>query len=349
MTYEEILARMLARVPDTMDKREGSLIYDALAPAAVELRQMYASLEANASEGFADTATRPYLIKRAAERGLKPRPATKAIVKVKATPALDIPIGARFSLDEINYSMTEKIDGQHYKLECDAPGSIGNLSSGDLVPIEYIEGLTKMEIIQLLIPADDEEETEIFRKRYFDSFQSQAFSGNIADYKARVDSLPGVGGVKVYPAKNGAGTVGLVIVNSDYDVPSTSLIEQVQNEVDPPESAGKGTGLAPIGHVVTVSGVTAAPVNIATTITYASGWNFSEAKALIESAIDGYFKELAEAWADEPFLVARIAQIETRILNLEGVIDIGGTTLNGSAQNLQLGADSIPRRGTVSG
>lgn len=349
MTYEEILARMLARVPDTVDKREGSLIYDAVAPAAIELRQMYVELEASQAESFADTATRPYLIKRAAERGLKPRPATKATAKAKATPAIDIPVGARFSLDEINYSVAEKIDAQHYKIECEAYGSVGNRSGGELVPIEYIDGLAKMEIVELLIPADDEEETEIFRKRYFDSFESQAFGGNVADYKARVDSIPGVGGVKVYPAKHGAGTVGLVIVNSDYGVPSMDLIQQVQNAIDPPENAGKGAGLAPIGHVVTVSGVTATTVNIATTVTCAGGWNFSEAKAAIEAAIDGYFKELSAAWADEPFIVVRIAQIETRILNLEGVIDIGGTTLNGAAQNLQLGADSIPKRGAISG
>ena len=33
MEYRYILSRMLERVPDIMDKREGSVIYDALAPA----------------------------------------------------------------------------------------------------------------------------------------------------------------------------------------------------------------------------------------------------------------------------------------------------------------------------
>lgn len=45
VTYEEILERMLERVPDDMDKREGSLIYDALAPAAIELQIMYIELD----------------------------------------------------------------------------------------------------------------------------------------------------------------------------------------------------------------------------------------------------------------------------------------------------------------
>lgn len=37
MSYEGILQRMLDRVPNTFDKREGSIIFDALAPAAMEM------------------------------------------------------------------------------------------------------------------------------------------------------------------------------------------------------------------------------------------------------------------------------------------------------------------------
>ncbi|MDO4754447.1 MAG: baseplate J/gp47 family protein, partial [Bacillota bacterium] len=282
-----------------MDKREGSVIYDAVAPVAAELAQAYIQMDALLDAGFADTAVGKNLDRRASERGILRRRATAAVRKAALTGAI-VPVGVRFSGDDLNFEVSEKISEGEYKLTCETPGDEGNRYKGVLYPIDYIEGFSSAVMTDILIPGEDEEGDDAFRKRYFDSFQSQAFGGNVADYKARVDSLPGVGGVKVYPAKNGAGTVGLVIVNSDYDVPSTSLIEQVQNEVDPPESAGKGTGIAPIGHVVTVSGVTAAPVNIASTITYASGWSFSEAKALIESAIDGYFKELAEAWADEP-------------------------------------------------
>ena len=41
ISYEDILQRMLDRVPGTLDKREGSIIYDALAPAAMEFMAMY--------------------------------------------------------------------------------------------------------------------------------------------------------------------------------------------------------------------------------------------------------------------------------------------------------------------
>lgn len=346
--FESILSRILARIPSDLDTREGSLIYDAVAPVAAELAQAYIQIAVLLDAGFADTAIGKNLDRRAVERGLIRRKATAAVRKAALT-GTEVPAGTRFSGGDLNFVAFEQISAGEYKLLCETPGDAGNRYKGVLYPIDYVEGLQSAEMTDVIIPGEDEESDDAFRKRYFDSFGSQAFGGNVADYKARVDSIPGVGGVKVYPAKHGAGTVGLVITSSTYDVPSTELIQQVQSAIDPPEDAGRGAGLAPIGHVVTVSGVTATTVNIATTITYAGGWNFGEAKTAIETAIDGYFKELAASWADEPFIVVRIAQIETRILNFKGVIDIGGTTLNGAAQNLQLDANSIPKRGTISG
>ena len=41
MTFDYIMNRMLESVPDTVDKREGSIIYDALSPAAAELVKCY--------------------------------------------------------------------------------------------------------------------------------------------------------------------------------------------------------------------------------------------------------------------------------------------------------------------
>ena len=41
VTYEDILKRMLSRVSADLDKREGSILYDALAPAAMEMQMMY--------------------------------------------------------------------------------------------------------------------------------------------------------------------------------------------------------------------------------------------------------------------------------------------------------------------
>lgn len=352
ITFEFIMDSLLGTVrtvEPNLDTREGSIIYTALAPPALELANMFAELDEIIRDAYADTAVREALILRARERGLTPYPAKKAIRK--AVFNKDVEIGTRFSLGDYNYAVISKIDAEEhtYKLECETAGAVGNRDSGTLLPIDFVEGLTVATLSDVLIPGEDEEDTEMFRRRYFQSFNSQAFGGNIADYKEKVDALQGVGGVKVYPTKNGAGTVGLTIISSDYGVPSTELIQEVQTVIDPVETTGEGKGLAPIGHKVTVSGVIEKVINIATTITYASGWNYEEAKTHLESAVDVYFKELSKSWANSETIVVRIAQIETRLLNLDGVLDIANTTLNGEAVNIQLAADEIPKKGTVNG
>ena len=54
----------------------------------------------------------------------------------------------------------------------------------------------------MVIPGEDEEDTEVFRQRYMDSLNAQAFGGNRADYLEKVNAIPGVGGVKVYRVWN---------------------------------------------------------------------------------------------------------------------------------------------------
>ncbi len=118
-TYQVILERMLARVPEEFDKREGSILYDALAPAAAELQMAYINLESVFREMFADTASRDCLIRRAAERGISPYPATHAILKGIFTPvSVAVPVGARFRCGGNTYHTTAKeVDGE-YRMEC---------------------------------------------------------------------------------------------------------------------------------------------------------------------------------------------------------------------------------------
>lgn len=352
-TYEEIMRRVLSRVPSNIDKREGSLIWDATAPMSVEHAILYAAIDFILRATFADTAPREYLIRRAAERGLAPYPATFAVLQADFN--MEVPIGSRFSLGRLNYIITERLAGHDtpitvaFRVRCETAGRIGNTLFGSLIPIQYIDGLTNAELVELLIPGDDEEDTEHFRQRYFDSLSSQAFGGNIADYKTKVNALDGVGGVKVYPVWNGGGTVKLVIIASDYSAPTPELIDIVQTAIDPVQNQGHGFGIAPIGHVVTVAGVMSVSIDVAVDITYQDGWSWADVAPYAIQVVDGYFKELGTEWEDNAALIVRVSQIETRFLSLPGIVDVANTTLNGSTQNLFLGADEIPVRGDVSG
>lgn len=350
-TYESILSDMISAVnasyPD-IDTREGSVIYTALAPAAAELANMYIELDNVLDESFADTQTRDFLIRRAAERGVVVKNATTAIRKGEFTPStLDIPIGSRFSLNMLNYKVIEKVSNEVYKLECESAGIDGNNETGALIPIDYIDGLETATLTDVLIPGEDEEGTEEFRQRYFDSLNTQAFGGNVADYVEKTKALQGVGGVKVYPIWNGGGTVKLVIIDSAYGIPTNTLINDVQSAIDPTGNQGEGQGLAPIGHTVTVGGVTGTTVNISTSITLQSTYTWEDVQDDIQNKIDEYFLELAKDWENESALVVRISQIESRLLDVPGVLDVENTKINDSTSNLVLGADNIPIRGEI--
>lgn len=205
-TYEAILARMLQKalsINGNLDTREGSLVWYGDAPAAVELQNLYIALETVLNETFADTASRPYLILRAAERGVYPQPASPAILQMAITPTtLFLRPNTRFSIGELNYYVSADRGNGNYELTCETAGEAGNNYTGMVIPIEYVEGLETCKIISILVPGEDEEDTEAFRQRYLDGMNATAFGGNRIDYIEKVNAIPGVGGVKVYRAWN---------------------------------------------------------------------------------------------------------------------------------------------------
>lgn len=350
-TFEAILQRMLDMVPGAVDKREGSIIYNALSPAALELAQMYIELDTTYNLTFADTSTGEYLSRRTAEFGVNREEATKAIrlgiFKNEVGDYIDIVIGSRFSLENLNYTAIEKISTGQYKLECEALGILGNQDFGQLIPIQNIAGLATAELTDVLVPGEDEETDENLRARFYEVVNNPTFGGNISQYKQTINFIDGVGGTKVFPTWQGGGTVKCTIIASDFSTPSTQLISDVQEAVDPTQNQGKGYGTAPIGHQVTIAGVQSVAVNVVATLTLEAGYSVPQVQSDIEAAIDNYLLGLRKSWADNSGLIVRTAFIDSGILGVLGVTDISGTSLNGVQANLEMGEENIPVLGTV--
>ena len=394
-TYEAILQRMLARVPDRFDKREGSVIWDTHSPTAIELQILYIELDSVLREAYGDTASREFLILRCRERGIHPREATKAVLKGVFVPGSIDVAGQRFNIGDMNYVVRGKIADGEYQVECETAGKAGNQFFGAMIPMEYIKGLQSAELTGILIPGEDEEGTEELRQRYFSSFRENAFGGNRADYLEKTNAIPGVGRTKVTRVWNSdvspadmipkegvetwydgikgtlsgdvrhwldsvfqaakqkklttGGTVLLTIIDSEFGPASETLVEAVQAAIDPEVNAGEGVGLAPIGHVVRVESAAARTVDIRTDITFEPGYGWGSLQAPIEDAIAAYLLELRKGWAEASSLVVRISQIDNRILNVPGIIDVQETLVNGARGNLELGEYEIPVLGGVSG
>lgn len=342
-SFEEIMERTLAKVSTDVDKREGSVIYNAMAPTNEEIANIFVLLDAIYENGFADTAEREYLILRCKERGITPEPATYAILKGDFN--MEIPIGNRFNLGDLNYvniAFIGSSDGRYYyQLQCETLGTEGNVQFGELSAIDFVDTDMEGSITELLIPAEDEEDTEVLRQRYLDSFSTTPFGGNQDDYKTEVGKLDGVGGVKIIPVWAGGGTVKLIIINSNYDKASETLVAKVQEAIDP-SPQGTGAGLAPIGHTVTVASCSEREITISVRCTFDDGYNWAMVEDLVTKAISDYLLEVRKNWANSSTSIVRISQIENRILNIEGIIDVQDTTINNSTENLTLGFEEIP-------
>lgn len=394
-TYETIRDRMLARVPDRFDKREGSVIWDTHSPAAIELQILYLELDNILKEAYGDSASMEYLILRCRERGIAPRQATHAVLKGVFVPA-DIEVsGQRFNIGDRNYVVTERIADGEYRVRCESPGRVGNQYLGNMIPVEYIQGLQTAELTELLIPGEDEEETEELRSRYFDSFDDHAFGGNRTDYLEKTNAIPGVGRTKVTRVWNTdispaemipkesverwydstketlsgevrdwlnsvfraakekklttGGTVLLTIINSEFGAASETLVQKVQTAMDPEVNAGEGYGLAPMGHVVKVESAKERKVTVKASLIFEPGYGWNNLQGLLEEAVSDYLLELRKEWADASYLVVRISQIDTRLLNVQGVLDVQNTSINGVMSNLSLEKYEIPVLGGVSG
>lgn len=341
-TFENLMDEKLKNISSDIDKREGSVVWDSLAPNALETAMVYQELNAYYKETFGSTASRIYLIERCRERGIFPKPASAGVYKGQFD--IEIPIGQRFSLDLYNYKIikfVQKNSFYEYELECETLGTAPNSNFGQLIPIGYLPGLKVAKLVETLIPGEEEEETESLRQRYLNSFNSQAFGGNIKDYEEKTLSISGVGAVKVTPVWNGGGTVKLTILNSEFDVASSSLVDKVQQTIDPTKDY-TGKGIAPIGHIVTVETASKETIYIATKLTL-SGIEIENIKDDIDNSLKQYFLELRKQWAKSNNIVIRISQIESRILAVNpNIIDIKGTKINGYEKNLEIASNEIP-------
>lgn len=369
-TFQYLMESALGHVPDSLDKREGSIIYDALAPACYELAEYYMELKKILENTFASTASNEYLNLRAAEQGLERYTASYAIKRgdfltSSGNPAM-VPIGSRFSVVSdtlnLNYEVTEAYLDEFgvvvpgaYRMTCEEVGTQGNSYTGPLIPITFIPNLKTATLSDLLVPARDEETDDELRDRYFLTVNDKPFGGNLAQYDAELKGVDGVGEVQIYPVWNGGGSVKLSVIDAEYNTITNDFITTLQDMIDP-NPQGTGLGLAPIGHTVTVTTPTEKTIDITATVVLESGYLLSQVIPLIEEAIESYLLGLREIWGvpddlNNYSLAVYIARINAAVLGVAGIANITGTTINGLASDLPLiqnaTTQELPVLGTV--
>lgn len=339
-TKEEILNKMLSLVPDTFDKREGSVIFDALAPVAYEFEHVLADYEEKLKNTFAGTADREHLIQRCAEIGIVPLSASKAVRQMRTTPTnLDIAIGERFSYGDLFFTVIKKVEDGLYNIECETSGSEGNYGAGSLIPVEYISGLETATLINGVISyGEDEEDTESLRARYFKTLPTMTLDGNVAQYSKWCREFAGVGEFKIFSCWKGVNTVKVSILSPENTIATQESIDSLQEFLDPNQE-GLGMGKAPIGAKVTVSTAVATPIDVMCKVTLQEG--YTEPYKLEEKLVE-YLKSINY----KRNFVSTVA-IAAIVQNCEGVDVVYEVTVNGSNENIPLGDEEIAELNSV--
>lgn len=340
---ETVLGRLLANIPDEYDKTEGSFFYDAEAPVAEELASAYSEQEAILNKGFVETATGEYLNYKVAEQGIIRKAAIKATATVTVTGAegASMAIGDLVASDTANYAATEAktiAAGQttmDVAVECVTAGSIGNVPVGAIkyFPIT-LQGLIGVTNALAVTNGYDAETDAALRQRYYEKVQTPATSGNKYHYRNWAKEVAGVGDARVFPLWNGAGTVKVVIIDSNMTGAEAELVTATETYIEE---------VRPIGATVTVASATEKAINVNATLTIdTDNYTLAQVKASIEANITAHLKEIA--FIEDYVSYAKIGNI---ILSTAGVLDYASLLVNSGTANISIAETEVAVLGVV--
>ncbi|MGG4105797.1 baseplate J/gp47 family protein [Paenibacillus lautus] len=370
-TEENIMNRMLNKVPSDIDKSEGSFIWDAQAPVAFMLSEAALWAQELLRRGFASTVASDHpdirsaeLDLRTAEHGITRREAVASSGSVLFTgkPGTTVPAGTYVATpaDEgsgessVEYVTTSGVmlsdsGTGTAPIRAVTPGSIGNVPAGVIqLMMTSVSGVTSVTNPEPTRSGTDTESDQSLLERFYAKVRSQGTSGNKAQYMQWANEIAGVGGVEVAPLWKGPGTVGLYLIDTDKRAASQDIVNAVQQYIDPSQD-GQGEGVAPAGPVITVMPAAEVAIDISVKVqrTQEQPSTMDEIRKLIEDGVRTYLQQIAFNRKDPLVRYTRIAAV---LLDIPIIVDYSDLTINGHTeqQNIEIGSGQVAVLGTVS-
>lgn len=342
-TKTAILQRMLDASPSDIDKRQGSVTYDLLSPAAIETAALYIELDNILRWGFADTTYGEYLDRRAGEIGL----ARKAAVKAAGTLTFTGPSGfvvdagtevTTATVAPITFvtSAAGTITGGTVTVPAVAAvaGTSGNVGVGTVTTVKgNLVGVVTATNSSAFSGGVDTETDEALLGRYYERLRTPATSGNANNYKQWAKEIAGILDAKVYPVWNGPGTVKIVLLGSDGTPPTTGKAAEVAAYIET---------VRPIGAAVTVEPAAQVAIAVGATISLDVGYTLVDVRNAFTSGLTEYLKSLAFV---DPLV--RYTQVANVLVNTPGVLDFSGLTVNGGTTNVTVADGAVAVVGAV--
>lgn len=329
MTYGNIVSDMISRVTGDVDKREGSIIYDALAPIAYLLAQTYFNLENYIDLVSGDTAVGEYLDRVVNDYGITRKPPTYAVRKTETTGAVDI--GTRWGLNETSYTITALLSLNVYSATCGQLGEAGNIYSGALDNIDNVSGITAI-LTDIITSGEEEETDDNLRTRFYVQIQAPITSGNADNYVKWALEVPGVGKAKVFPLWAGNGTVRVLIVDENMSI-DAALEAVVASYIET---------VRPIGATVTVSSPASLAINATANIVLDGSKTLADVQIAFINSLTAYLKETVF----DTYSIS-YAKVGSMLLAVEGVEDYNTLLVNGGTVSITMLSTEMPIGGSV--
>lgn len=343
-TWENVLQRLLTRFKQPgVAKQEGSFVYDALSPAAIEIAQSYADLDRVLELGFAQTSADEYLDLRAAEYGLarKPPVAATGEVTVYGDKGAVVPKGAMFAtrsgtlFRSVEQSVVPADGRAVVRVVAVETGTGGNVLTGMIDSIlGDMSGIARVTNEQPTQGGYDGETDGSLLERLLAKVRKPATSGNAHEYRQWALEVPGIAEARVFPLRHGNGTVEVVLLDEERRAPAASLVSEVADYIEK---------MRPIGASVTVKAAEEVPIDVEVEVVLTQDASLEAVREAIEEGMRGYLKTLA-------FLdpVVRYTRIANLILDTPSVVDYQGLSVNGrTSGNIDIPADGVAVVGTV--
>ena len=339
-----ILNRMLNDIDSSYDKSKGQFVYDILSSAAKEFESAYSENEKEILRKHIDSSTGKDLeetVKQYANITRKSATYANGTVKITADVGSKLRTGDLVSIGSINYAADKEYVSDEdgiikATVICTTLGSAGNTKENTIIYFpKTLSGLKTVNNEEEFSNGYDEETDEELRKRYYEKIGDPETSGNVAQYRSWAKSVVGVGDAKVIECWNGAGTIKVVLINSNREEAGEDLIESVQSYIESVRPACSGT--------LTVESATSTTININVSLnTDTNNYTLEQIKADVENNVKNYLKSVSF----EQSTIAYFA-IADKIFNSKGVKNITALTINNSTSDISITDTQIAELGSV--
>ena len=322
---------------------EGGLLNIILAPGAYVFWEGLQALRAQVPISFVDETSGAYIDKAAAGYGITRKPGTAAGVDVTftGTAGASVPAGTIcvtadglcFATDEA-LTLGEGGSGT-VSATADEVGAVYNIPAGAVVSTqEAVTGVTGVTNTQAAVGGTDPESDAALFARLDAYRKTPPTSGNDRHYHQWALEVNGIGAAAVIRCWDGPGTVKVIVADMELRPVEEDKVDEVAAYIETQR---------PVTAEVTVE--SAAGVGVQVAVTVETDGTVSKSNTV--QALTDRMAEYLGTLAFQPEAEIVYNRVLSFVMELEGVTDCSGLTVNGGTVNVPLDADELPLLGTV--